>query len=95
MSRKTDVSDPADAVIDSDAFGELTAELRRAEANHHNVDTLLPRLIRARRFADAADNASAIHHRLASGPPHAQPVRAVRVKYRVSSPTSFLKQPAP
>ena len=41
-------------------------ELRRAEANHHNVDTLLPRLIKARGFADADDIASVIHHRLAN-----------------------------
>ena len=53
-------------MIDSDAFGALTAELRRAEANHHNVDTLLPRLIKARGFGDADDIASVIHHRLAN-----------------------------
>ena len=56
----------ADAVIDSDAFGALTVELRRAEANHHNVEALLPRLIKARGFADADDIASVIHHRLAN-----------------------------
>ena len=44
----------------------MTAELRRAEANHHNVDALLPRLIAAHGFADADDIASAIHHRLAN-----------------------------
>lgn len=55
----------AQAVIDSDAFGALSVELRRAEANHHNVDTLLPRLIRARGFANADDISSVIHHRLA------------------------------
>ena len=59
-------NDQAQAVIDSDAFGALTAELRRAEANHHNVDALLPRLIRARGFADTDDIASVIHHRLAN-----------------------------
>lgn len=56
----------AQAVIESDAFGALTVELRRAEANHHYVDTLLPRLIKARGFADADDIASVIHHRLAN-----------------------------
>ena len=59
-------TDQAEAVIDSDAFGALTAELRRAEANHHNMATLLPRLIRARGFADADDIASVIHHRVAN-----------------------------
>ncbi|MFZ2427650.1 MAG: conjugal transfer protein, partial [Propioniciclava sp.] len=34
-----------DAVLDSDAYPALSAELRHAEANHHNLDTLLPRLI--------------------------------------------------
>ncbi len=55
----------AGAVIDSEAFGALAAELRRAEANHHDIDRLLPRLVWARGFEDADDVASAIHHRLA------------------------------
>ena len=59
-------TDQAQAVIDSDAFGALAAELRRAEANHHNVEALLPRLIKARGFTDAGDIASVIHHRLAN-----------------------------
>lgn len=57
-------TDQAQAVIESDAFGALIAELRRAEANHHNVDTLLPRLIKVRGFSDADDIASVIYHRL-------------------------------
>lgn len=43
----------------------LSAELRHAEANHHDLDTLLPRLIAARSVADADDIASIIHARLA------------------------------
>ena len=57
--------DQAESVIDSEAFGALAAELRRAEANHHDIDQLLPRLVRARGFEDADDVASVIHHRLA------------------------------
>src|SRR5699024_1654304 len=45
-------------------FGALTAELRRAEANHHDMDRLLPRLIAARGFDDADDIASVLHHRV-------------------------------
>ncbi|WP_415855392.1 MobF family relaxase [Sinomonas sp. G460-2] len=56
--------DQAGAVIDSDAFGALTAELRQAEANHHDLDQLLPRLVQARGFDDADDIAAVIHHRL-------------------------------
>lgn len=51
--------------IHSDAFGALTAELRRAEANHHNINALMPRLVAARGFGDADDIASVLHHRLA------------------------------
>lgn len=55
----------ANDTIHSDAFGALTAELRRAEANHHNIDALMPRLVAARGFGDADDIASVLHHRLA------------------------------
>lgn len=57
--------DEAEDTIHSDAFGALTAEFRRAEANHHNVDALMPRLVAARGFGDADDIASVLHHRLA------------------------------
>ena len=53
-----------DDVLASDAYGALSAELRRAEANHHNIDALLPRLIQARPLGDADDIASVIHHRV-------------------------------
>ena len=55
----------AEDTIHSDAFGALTAELRRAEANHHSIDALMPRLVAARGFGDADDIASVLHHRLA------------------------------
>lgn len=51
----------AENAIESDAFGPLTAELRRAEANHHNVEALLPRLVAARGFDDADDIAAVLH----------------------------------
>ena len=51
-------------VLDSDSYGALSAELRHADANHHNLDTLLPRLIAARSLDDADDIASVIHARL-------------------------------
>ncbi|WP_051196896.1 MobF family relaxase [Jonesia quinghaiensis] len=52
-------------VLASDAYGALSAELRRAEANHHDVDRLLPRLVQARSVEDADDIASVLHARLA------------------------------
>lgn len=51
-------------VIESDVFGPLTAELRRAEANHHDLAVLLPRLVRARDFGDVDDIAAVMRHRL-------------------------------
>ena len=59
-------TDQAQAVIESDAFGALIAELRRAEANHHNVEDVLPHVIKARGFSDADVIASVIHHRLST-----------------------------
>ena len=54
----------ADATVDSDAFGPLTAEFRRAEAHHHDLDRLLPRLVAARGFDDADDIAAVLRARL-------------------------------
>lgn len=65
LLRTSGLSEPdATAAIESDAFGPLTAELRRAEANHHNVDALLPRLVRARGFDDADGIAAVLRHRV-------------------------------
>ncbi|MFF2633489.1 MobF family relaxase [Microbacterium sp. NPDC058021] len=54
----------AAVAIASDAFGALTAGLRRAEALGHNIDTLLPRIAAARGFEDAQDAAAVLHERL-------------------------------
>ena len=58
-------AEQAQAAVESVAFGPLTAELRRAEANHHNIETLLPRVIAARGFTDADDIAAVLHYRVA------------------------------
>ena len=55
----------AAAAVESDAFGPLTAELRRAEENHYDVDALLPRLVRARAIDDVDDVAAVLRHRVA------------------------------
>ncbi|RKW69806.1 hypothetical protein DWQ67_11905 [Galactobacter caseinivorans] len=65
-------------VIESDAFGPLTAELRRAEANHHDVAVLFPRLVRARDFGDADDIAAVMRHRLTAAT--ARPAGAGRTR---------------
>ncbi|MFD3448629.1 MobF family relaxase [Microbacteriaceae bacterium 4G12] len=52
-------STEASAVIESDAFGPLTAELRRAEADHHDVNRLFPALVRTR-TPDVAEDVAAV-----------------------------------
>ena len=59
-------NDQVDRVVSSDAFGGLTAELRRVEAHHLDVEQLLPRIVAARDFADAQDIAAIIQARLAT-----------------------------
>lgn len=51
-------------VVESESFGPLVAEFRRAEANHHNLDTLLPRLIAARGLGDTDDIGAVLRQRL-------------------------------
>ncbi|WP_341358076.1 hypothetical protein V5H98_09740 [Georgenia sp. M64] len=58
------LAEPAQ-VNESEAFAVLTAELRRAEANHHDLDTLLPRLVAQRTLLDAHDIAAVLTARLA------------------------------
>lgn len=53
-----------ESTIASEAFGALTAGLRRAEALGHNVETLLPRIVAVRGFDDAQDAAAVLHERL-------------------------------
>ena len=68
----------AEAALASEAFGALAAELRRAEANHHDVDQLMPRMVAARGFEDADDIASVLHWRIANAT--TQPASAGRTR---------------
>lgn len=56
----------ADDVINSDAFGALTAELRRAEAHHFDIKSLLTRVVAVRGLDDASDIAAILHSRIES-----------------------------
>lgn len=65
--RKTGLTQSqADDAIHSEAFGALTAELRRAEAHHLNVKSLLMRIVAARGFDNAEGIAAVLHTRIAS-----------------------------
>ena len=50
--------------IESNAFGPLVAELRRAEANGHNVEKMLPAAVARHGLDDADDIAAVLRHRV-------------------------------
>ena len=58
-------SEEADSAIESEAFGPLAAELRRAEANGHDIERLLPAAVARYGLDDAEDVAAVLRHRLA------------------------------
>ncbi|TRW45702.1 MobF family relaxase [Georgenia yuyongxinii] len=55
----------AEEAIASDGFGALVAELRRAEANHHDLGVLLPRVTAERNLLDAEDVTAVLSYRVA------------------------------
>jgi conjugative relaxase-like TrwC/TraI family protein len=52
------------AVADSTALGPLIAALRRAEANHHDLERLVPRVVAQHGLADADDIAAVLTYRI-------------------------------
>lgn len=53
-----------DELVDTDAFGILTTELRRLQADGHHVDDLLPRIIQAGGLDNTTDLGSLLRYRL-------------------------------
>ncbi|MFI8632316.1 MobF family relaxase [Microbacterium sp. NPDC077663] len=53
-----------DELIDTDAYGILTTELRRLEAEGHNIDDLLPRVVRAGGLDGVDDLGSLLRYRV-------------------------------
>lgn len=52
------------AVVESTAFGPLAAALRRAEAYHHDLERLMPRVVGQHGLDDAEDVAAVLRYRL-------------------------------
>lgn len=52
------------AVVESHAFGPLTASLRRAEAYHHDLEEIVPRVVGQHGFDDADDIAAVLRYRV-------------------------------
>jgi hypothetical protein len=55
---------PVSSVIESEAFGPLTAALRRAEATGHDVELLIRKALARRSLDDAHDIAAVLHERV-------------------------------
>ena len=53
-----------DDVVQSDSFGPLTSELRRAEANYYDLDLVLPQVVGRRGFGDAVDIGAVLMSRI-------------------------------
>ena len=72
LGRSGLTADQHAAVIESSAFGPLTAALRRAEAYHHDLERLVPRVVGRHGLDDADDIAAVLRYRvdkLAATPP--------------------------
>jgi hypothetical protein len=72
LSRSGLTAEQHAAVVASTAFGPLTAALRRAEAYHHDLERLLPRVVGRHGLDDADDIAAVLRYRvdkLAATPP--------------------------
>lgn len=53
-----------EAITEGDSFGPLAAELRRAEANHHDPQLLLSAVVAERSLDGAADTGAVLRHRI-------------------------------
>ncbi len=53
-----------EAAVQSSAFGPLTASLRRAEAYHHDLEKLVPRVVGQHALDDADDIAAVLRYRV-------------------------------
>lgn len=72
LSRSGLTADQQAAVVESTAFGPLAAALRRAEAYHHDLEALVPRIVDRHGLEDADDIAAVLRYRfekLAATPP--------------------------
>lgn len=64
LSRSGLTAEQHAAVVESTAFGPLTAALRRAEAYHHDLEALLPRVVDRHGLDDADDIAAVLRYRV-------------------------------
>jgi len=64
LGRSGLTTDQHTAVVESSAFGPLTSALRRAEAYHHDLECLVPRVVGQHDLSDADDIAAVLRYRV-------------------------------
>jgi conjugative relaxase-like TrwC/TraI family protein len=64
LSRSGLTPEQHNEVVESAAFGPLTAALRRAEAYHHDLERLVPRVVGRHGLDDAEDIAAVLRYRV-------------------------------
>lgn len=64
LSRSGLTPEQHEAVVSSTAFGPLSAALRRAEASHHDLEQVVPRIVAQHSLGDADDVAAVLTYRL-------------------------------
>ena len=65
-----------DELVETDSFGILTTELRRLEADGHDINDLLPRITRAGGLDGVEDLGSLLRYRVQKSPPPTSRQRA-------------------
>lgn len=81
LSRSGLTPEQHNEVVESAAFGPLTAALRRAEAYHHDLERLVPRVVGRHGLDDAADIAAVLRYRVDKQP--ASPPGGCRLRPRL------------
>ncbi|WP_257430060.1 MobF family relaxase [Nocardioides carbamazepini] len=83
------------AVLDSSVFGPLSAALRRAEAYHHDLETLVPLIVGQHGLDDAADIAAVLRYRVdrvAAWPPRGCRLRPRLIAGLIPEPLGAMNQ---
>lgn len=82
------------AVVASNAFGPLTVALRRAEAHHHDLESLVPRIVAQHALDDANDVAAVLQYRLenaVSAPPRGSQLRPRLIAGLIPEPLGAMR----
>ncbi len=95
LGRSGLTADQHAAAVESSAFGPLSVALRRAEAHHHDLETLVPWIVGQHRLDDADDIAAVLRyriHRVASSSPRGCHLRPRLIAGLIPEPLGAMSQ---